>query len=117
MDRLDTMKVFVAVAEAQGFAAAARQLRLSPPAVTRAVVALEQRIGARLLHRTTRTVRLTEAGERAKDALRPLDVARVEAMLEALWPEDRRRAVDGLLALADAADAIAATNRSRLSSI
>lgn len=64
MDRLDTMRVFVAVAEARGFAAAARLLRLSPPAVTRAVVALEQRIGARLLHRTTRTVRLTEAGER-----------------------------------------------------
>lgn len=64
MDRLDTMKVFVAVAEAEGFAAAARRLRMSPPAVTRAVVALEQRIGARLLHRTTRSVRLTEAGER-----------------------------------------------------
>lgn len=64
MDRLDTMRVFVAVAEARGFAPAARQLRMSPPAVTRAVVALEQRIGARLLHRTTRLVRLTEAGER-----------------------------------------------------
>jgi DNA-binding transcriptional LysR family regulator len=64
MDRLDTMRVFVAVADAQGFAPAARLLRMSPPAVTRAVVALEQRIGARLLHRTTRLVRLTEAGER-----------------------------------------------------
>ena len=62
-------------------------------------------------------VRLTEAGERAKTALRPLDVERVEAMLEALWPEDRRRALDGLAALADAADAIAATNRFRVSSI
>jgi DNA-binding transcriptional LysR family regulator len=64
MDRLEAMRVFVAVAEAQGFATAARRLALSPPAVTRAVSALEERIGARLLHRTTRLVRLTEAGQR-----------------------------------------------------
>lgn len=64
MDRLDSMQVFVAVAEAQGFAPAARRLGFSPPAVTRAISALEQRIGAQLLFRTTRNVRLTEAGER-----------------------------------------------------
>jgi DNA-binding transcriptional LysR family regulator len=62
MDRLETMRVFVTVAEEEGFAAAARRLAISPPAVTRAVSALEARIGARLLHRTTRTMRLTEAG-------------------------------------------------------
>jgi len=62
MDRLDSMRIFVAVAEAGGFAPAARRLALSPPAVTRAVAAVEERIGARLLHRTTRVVRLTEAG-------------------------------------------------------
>ena len=64
MDRFETMRVFVAVAEAQGFAPAARRLAMSPPAVTRAVLALEDRIGARLLHRTTRVVRLTDAGAR-----------------------------------------------------
>jgi DNA-binding transcriptional LysR family regulator len=64
MDRLETMKIFVAVAEEAGFAAAARRLSLSPPAVTRAIAALEERIGTRLLQRTTRTVRLTEAGAR-----------------------------------------------------
>lgn len=64
MDRLETMRVFVAVAEEASFAAAARRLVLSPPAVTRAVTALEERIGASLLHRTTRIVRLTEAGAR-----------------------------------------------------
>lgn len=64
MDRLHTMSVFVAVAEESGFAPAARRLNLSPPAVTRAVAELEQRLNARLLHRTTRTVRLTDAGER-----------------------------------------------------
>jgi DNA-binding transcriptional LysR family regulator len=64
MDRLESMRVFVAVAEAEGFAPAARRLAMSPAAVTRAVAALEARIGARLLRRTTRIVRLTEAGGR-----------------------------------------------------
>ncbi len=64
MDRLGAMRVFVAVAEEQGFGRASRRLSLSPPAVTRAIVALERRLGASLLHRTTRKVRLTEAGSR-----------------------------------------------------
>ena len=67
--------------------------------------------------RRVMNVRLTETGERAKTAVRPLDVERVEAMLEALWPEDRRRALEALAALADAADGMAATNRFRVSSI
>ena len=62
MDRLDTMRVFVAVAEARGFAAGARRLGRSAPVVTRAVADLERRLGTRLLQRTTRIVRLTEAG-------------------------------------------------------
>lgn len=64
MDRLEAMGVFVAVAEAKSFAAAARKLRLSAPAVTRAVAAVEAQVDARLLHRTTREVRLTDAGAR-----------------------------------------------------
>ncbi len=64
MDRLQTMAVFVTVAEEAGFAPAARRLNMSPPSVTRAVSELEARLGARLLHRTTRSVRLTEAGHR-----------------------------------------------------
>ncbi|RZI80814.1 MAG: LysR family transcriptional regulator [Rubrivivax sp.] len=64
MDQLDSMRVFVTVADAQSFAGAARQLKCSPAAVTRAVAALEQHLGARLLHRTTRSLRLSEAGER-----------------------------------------------------
>lgn len=64
MDRLDSMRTFVAVADRGGFAAAARALGLSAPAVTRAVAALEERMNSRLLHRTTRQVRLTEAGAR-----------------------------------------------------
>ena len=64
MDRFSTLTVFVAVGEEQSFSAAARRLALSPPAVTRAVGALEQRLGIQLLQRTTRIVRLTEAGAR-----------------------------------------------------
>jgi len=64
MDRWQAMRVFVRVAESEGFAGAARQLHMSPPAVTRAVAALEERIGVRLLTRTTRSVKLTEAGGR-----------------------------------------------------
>lgn len=64
MDRLQTMEAFVRVAEEGGFTAAARRLALSPPSVTRAVSTLENRLGCRLLHRTTRSVSLTKAGER-----------------------------------------------------
>jgi DNA-binding transcriptional LysR family regulator len=62
MDRLHSMEVFAAVADAGSLAGAARRLRLSPAAVTRAVAALEDRLGARLLNRTTRSLSLTEAG-------------------------------------------------------
>lgn len=64
MDRLYLMSVFVAVAEAESFAKAGRHLGLSPPAVTRAIATLEEKLGVRLLTRTTRVVRLTEAGVR-----------------------------------------------------
>jgi DNA-binding transcriptional LysR family regulator len=64
MDRWQAMKVFVKVAEAESFADAGRQLHISPPAVTRIVSALEETIGTRLLIRTTRSVKLTEAGAR-----------------------------------------------------
>jgi DNA-binding transcriptional LysR family regulator len=64
MDRLNLMTVFVAVAEEEGFAAGARRLNMSPPAVTRAVAALEERLGVKLLNRTTRYVRATDAGQR-----------------------------------------------------
>jgi DNA-binding transcriptional LysR family regulator len=64
MDRLHLLSVFAAVAEAEGFAAGARKLGMSPPAVTRAVAALEDRLGVKLLTRTTRYVRVTEAGSR-----------------------------------------------------
>src|ERR1700690_476469 len=62
MDRLDAMRAFAAVADLGSFAEAARRLRLSPAAVTRAVALLEDQLGLLLLPRTTRSVRLTERG-------------------------------------------------------
>ena len=64
MDRFEEMRVFATVAQRESFAEAARQLALSPPRVTRAVAALEARLGVALLQRTTRQVRVTEAGRR-----------------------------------------------------
>lgn len=67
MDRFSEMQIFVAVAESEGFAAGARKLKISPPAATRAVADLEYRLGIKLLNRTTRYVRVTDAGQRYLD--------------------------------------------------
>jgi DNA-binding transcriptional LysR family regulator len=76
MDRLHLMSVYVAVVDAEGFAGGARKLHMSPPAVTRAVAALEERLGVRLLNRTTRYVRVTEAGQKYyEDAKRIIALA------------------------------------------
>jgi DNA-binding transcriptional LysR family regulator len=64
------MTVFVAVAEEESFASGARRLGMSPPAVTRAISALEDRLGVKLLNRTTRYVRVTDAGHRYLDDAR-----------------------------------------------
>jgi len=74
MDRWQAMRVFVKVAETQSFARTARELHLSAPAVTRIVAGLEDLIGVRLLVRTTRSVKPTEAGARyLQDCRRILD--------------------------------------------
>lgn len=84
MDRLREFEVFVAVAEAGSFARAAARLRISPPAVTRSVAALEDRLGARLFNRTTRSLSLTEAGARLLDSARHLLTAIDDAEREAV---------------------------------
>jgi DNA-binding transcriptional LysR family regulator len=93
MDRFREMSVFAAVAEEESFAAAARRLAMSPPAVTRMVSALEERIGARLLNRTTRSVRLTEAGARfLEDSRRILaDLEEAESAAVGAHAEPRGR--------------------------
>jgi DNA-binding transcriptional LysR family regulator len=64
MDKFRAIQVFITVADNRGFAAAARSLNMSPPAVTRAVSMLEEDLGTPLFVRTTRSVRLTENGQR-----------------------------------------------------
>lgn len=79
MDRLEMLRVFVAVADQASFAEAARRMRISATAVSRAVAALEQSLGTVLLRRTTRSVRVTEEGaiylERCRIILADLDDA------------------------------------------
>lgn len=72
IDQFHLMRVFASVAEEGGFAAASRKLDLSPAAVTRAIVALEEQLEARLLQRTTRHVRLTDAGLQYYDSVRAI---------------------------------------------
>jgi DNA-binding transcriptional LysR family regulator len=82
VDQIHLMNVFLAVGEEEGFAAAARRLDLSPAAVTRAIAGLEEQLGVRLLLRTTRNVRLTEAGQRYLDDTRSI-LASIEEANEA----------------------------------
>lgn len=79
MDRLMSMRVFQKVMDEGGFAAAARALDMSPAVVTRLVADLEAHLGARLLHRTTRRLALSPAGEtylaRVRAVLQDIDEA------------------------------------------
>lgn len=79
MDRLTSMEAFVLSAEQGSFAAAAQKMSLSPQMVAKHIGALEQRLGVRLLHRTTRSQKLTEFGaaylERCKLILAEADAA------------------------------------------
>jgi DNA-binding transcriptional LysR family regulator len=70
MDRIDAMKVFVVALDEGSLAAAGRKLGRSPAAVSRAIAFLETHVGTELLHRTTRSIKLSEAGERYATACR-----------------------------------------------
>lgn len=85
MDRLAAYQAFAAIGREHSFSAAARRLRVSPQAVTRAIAALEERLGVRLLHRTTRAVSLTNEGAEL--------LPRIERILRDL--EDGERAMAG----------------------
>jgi DNA-binding transcriptional LysR family regulator len=93
MDRFDAMQAFVAVADLKGFAPAARKLGLSPSGVTRLIAALEERLGARLLQRTTRSVTLTDVGarylERARRILGDVEEAEGSAQDQRTRPSGR----------------------------
>src|SRR4030088_1432459 len=93
MDRIDAMQAFVTVADLEGFAPAARKLGMSPSGVTRLIAALEDRLGARLLQRTTRSVTLTDVGarylERARRILSDVEEAEISAQAERTQPSGR----------------------------
>jgi DNA-binding transcriptional LysR family regulator len=80
MDTLHALALFVRVAEAQSFSEAARQHRMTPSAVSRSIARLEKSLDARLLHRSTHAVALTEAGrafyERAARVVADFDEAK-----------------------------------------
>lgn len=90
MDRLDSLAIFVAVAEQGSFIGAARRVNRSPAAVTRAVAELEARLGTRLFNRTTRAVALTDAGARylelGRRALADFEELELSAASEKLEP-------------------------------
>ena len=93
MDRIDAMQAFVLVADLKGFAPAARKLGLSASGVTRLIAALEDRVGARLLQRTTRSVTLTDVGtrylERARRIVADVEEAEISAQAERTQPSGR----------------------------
>jgi DNA-binding transcriptional LysR family regulator len=97
IDDLKGLPELLAVAERRSFTAAAAQLRVTPSAVSQTIRALEQRVGVRLLQRTTRSVGLTEAGARFLSRLRPA-MASVHEAFAAL--EELRDEPAGLLRLA-----------------
>src|ERR1700759_5584998 len=93
MYRIDAMQAFIAVADRQGFAPAARKLKLSPSAITRMVAALEERLGTPPLKRPTRSGTLTDAGarylERARRILADVEEAERAAESERTQPSGR----------------------------
>lgn len=95
MDTLMSMKVFRQVVESHSFVAAADRLELSPAMVSKHVVALEDRLGIRLLNRTTRKLSLTEAGsayyERCTQILNDLEEAELAVGAASVNPRGKLR--------------------------
>jgi DNA-binding transcriptional LysR family regulator len=91
MDRgsLADLTVFVAVADQLSFRGAASRLGVTPSALSHSMRQLEERLGMRLLHRTTRSVSLTDAGRRLLDQLRPA-IDQIADALESLNRERQR---------------------------
>src|SRR5687767_14423353 len=96
MDRIDAMRVFISALDTGSLAGAGRRLGRSPAAVSRAIAFLEAHVGVELLHRTTRSIRLSEAGERYAAACRRILTELEEAEILAAGEKSAPR---GLLTL------------------
>lgn len=101
MDRIDAFRLFTAVAELESFTRAADRLGLTPGAASKQIAALEDRVQARLLERTTRSVRLTDAGRALLDRVRPW-IAEYEAIENGLVAE--QAAAAGVLRISASVD-------------
>ena len=93
MDRIDAMKVFIATLDEGSLAGAGRRLKKSPAAVSRAIAFLEAHVGVELLHRTTRSIRLSEAGERYALACRRVLTELEEAEIIAIGEKTAPRGI------------------------
>src|SRR5271167_1923418 len=95
MDRADlpNLTAFVTVADQRSFRGAASRLGVTPSALSHSMRQLEERLDVRLLHRTTRSVSVTDAGQRLLDRLRPA-IDQIAGALEDL-NEERERPMGG----------------------
>ena len=93
MDRIDAMRLFIATLDEGSLAGAGRLLKRSPAAVSRAIAFLEAHVGVELLHRTTRSIRLSEAGERYAAACRRILTELEEAEILAVGEKSAPRGV------------------------
>lgn len=95
MDNLGALNVFVRAGEARNFTAAGQQLGISASAVSKAIVRLEQRLGVRLFHRSTRTINLTPEGtlflERCRRILCEVELAEAELLHTQSTPQGKLR--------------------------
>lgn len=95
MEHLGSLHVFVRAGEARSFTAAGQQLGISASAVSKAIVRLEVRLGVRLFHRSTRTIRLTPEGalflERCRRILCEVEAAEAELLHTQETPSGRLR--------------------------
>jgi DNA-binding transcriptional LysR family regulator len=96
MDRIESMKIFIATLDQGSLAGAGRVLKRSPAAVSRAIASLEAHVGVELLYRTTRSIRLSEAGERYAVACRRILTELEEAEIQAVG---ERSAPRGMLTI------------------
>jgi DNA-binding transcriptional LysR family regulator len=93
MDRIEAMRVFIATLDEGSLAGAGRLLKRSPAAVSRAIAFLEAHVGVELLHRTTRSIRLSEAGERYAAACRRILIELEEAEIAAVGEKSAPRGI------------------------
>ncbi len=101
MDNLEAMRIFVSVATQGSFTEAARRMRLSPSAVTRSILQIEEKLGLLLFNRTTRSVQLTQRGqiylEDCKQILEDVEMAERRVRGENAEPRGALRVIAPLL--------------------